>query len=106
METTLPQCGRLVRAPALVVMRCQIYVGAQGLQCWGIGTLKNSQLSDDIPNNPPDREFSGYAQARAETEIDFLIWIETLPPGGFKFERKHHLTTLERMVRWQEIAYD
>jgi hypothetical protein len=26
--------------------------------------------------------------------------------GGFKFERKHHLTTLERMVRWQEIAYD
>ena len=27
-------------------------------------------------------------------------------PGGFKFERKHHLTTLERMVRWQEIAYD
>ena len=26
--------------------------------------------------------------------------------GGFQFERKHHLTTLERMVRWQEIAYD
>ena len=26
--------------------------------------------------------------------------------GGFKFERKHHLTPLERMVRWQEIAYD
>ena len=23
--------------------------------------------------------------------------------GGFKFERKHHLTTLERMVRWQAL---
>lgn len=38
------------------------------------------------------------------------VWVPTGVPrdwrGGFKFERKHHLTTLERMVRWQEIAYD
>src|ERR1039458_309520 len=31
---------------------------------------------------------------------------EAFSKGGFKFERKHHPTTLERMVRWQEIAYD
>jgi hypothetical protein len=44
---------------------------------------------DAKPDAPPDR-LRPHAKSR----------------GGFKFERKHHLTTLERMVRWQEIAYD
>ena len=37
---------------------------------------------------------------------DHDIDIQIKSFGGFKFERKHHLTTLERMVRWQESAYD
>jgi hypothetical protein len=39
-------------------------------------------------------------------EVCSLCDAGLLPEGGFKFERKHHLTTLERMVRWQEVAYD
>jgi hypothetical protein len=30
-------------------------------------------VSDDIPNNPSNPEFCGYAQAHAETGIGFLI---------------------------------
>ena len=38
--------------------------------------------------------------------VGFVEGVRCQEEGGFKFERKHHLTTLERMVRWQEIAYD
>jgi hypothetical protein len=50
-----------------------------------------ARILNEIPSDKQD-----YRDPRAGNLLE----------GGFKFERKHHLTTLERMVRWQEIAYD
>src|ERR1035437_4446469 len=82
-------------------------IGTKALPLWDSRTRRNNLWVGVAvtPTAGPSGHTNSPHPSSREGHLSTAWWNSSIL-GGFKFERKHHLTTLEWMVRWQEIAYD
>src|SRR5450759_607974 len=101
--------GECRHMPVILTTKARTRISIQVvvvLGCLGAGSAFAPLAAFEIPQERSAATYLGALTEGNNYHVAARVRSDGNMLGGFKFERKHHLTTLERMVRWQEIAYD